>query len=71
MVSPFYTMQILHSPLVIFPTGPDQTSLLILSFWFASPLRRLIYPILFLLVSLFFRFVDGLGGVLGWGIDCV
>ena len=64
-------MPTLHAPLIIFPTGLDQTSLLILSFWSTSPVRCLIYSLLFFLVSFLFRLVDGLGGVLGWGIDGV
>lgn len=66
-----YTIQIPHIPLVILPASLDQTSLLILSLWSASPVRCLIYSLLFLLVSFLFCLVDGLGSVLGWGIDCV
>ncbi len=71
IATPSYTIQTPHFPLVIFSTSLNQTSLLILSLWFASPVRCLIYSLLFLLVSFLFRFVDGLGGVLGWGVDCV
>ena len=71
MVTPSYTIQISHFPLVIFSASFNQTSLLILSLWSASPVRSLIYSLFFLLVSFLFCLVDGLGGVLGWGIYCV
>ena len=71
MVTPSYTIQIPRFPLVIFSASLNQTSLLILSLWSASPVRSLIYSLLFLLVSFLFCLVDRLGGVLGWGIDCV
>lgn len=67
----YNTIEVPNFLLVVFSARLNQTSLLILSLWSASPVRRLIYALFLLLVSFLFCLVDGLGSVLGWGIYCV
>lgn len=55
----------------ILSTCIDKTILLILCFWFPTPFRCLVFPILLFLIALFFGLVQGLGVMFGGGIDCV
>ena len=53
----------------IFPTRINKAILFILLFWFLAPVRCLVFPALFFLVTFFFCLVHGLRIVFGGGID--
>lgn len=60
-----------HTASSIFPVHPHNPRLLILGFWFVSPVRCFIFALIFFLVPLFLGLVNSLRIVLCWGVDGV
>lgn len=60
-----------NGTLIIFCIRPNQAVLDIIRLALLTPLRRLILPIIFLLVTFLFCLVDGLWIVLRWRVDRV
>ena len=58
-------------PHSVFPAGVDKAVLFVLCLRFLTPVRCLVFSVLFFLIAFFFCLMDGLGIMFGGGIDCV